>query len=147
MDIIDFQTKAKPQTGFIETYWFENENIGLIKTLFHRIVIPFEPFDSGLEYVTQPESTELLVEWAKLDLEDPSELDGIDLSKDASEGLEASIYLGGAHNWTRLKQFSLTKVQEVFSVHCLATVEFENEGVGQNETIQFETTVVYRGGG
>ncbi len=61
MDFIDLQSKAIPRPGHIEHYWFENENTGLKRTRFHRIVIPFEPFDSGLDYVSQPETTELVV--------------------------------------------------------------------------------------
>jgi hypothetical protein len=143
--VINLQSKTRPTTGYIEHYWFENERIGLTRTRFHRVVIPFEPFDSGLEYVAQPESTELVVEWAKLNLEDPSDLDGVDLSMNKLEGVEASIYLGGAHNWTRLERFRLTKANTGFNVSCVAIIEFANEGVGANETLEFESNVVYRG--
>ncbi len=64
---------------------------------------------------------------------------------DKVEGVEASVYLGAAHNWTHLKQFKLTKSQAGFHVSCAATVEFETEGVGKNEILKFETTAVYRG--
>jgi hypothetical protein len=49
METIGLQTKAYPQEGTIEHYWFENERVGLARTLFRRIRIPFEPFDSGLD--------------------------------------------------------------------------------------------------
>ncbi len=144
-DIIDLQRKTRPRTGYIEHYWFENELIGLPRTRFHRVVIPFEPFDSGLDYVAQPESTELVVEWAKLNREDPSDLDGVDLSMNEIEGVEASIYLGAAHNWTRLDRFRLTKADTGFKVSCVAIIEFENEGVGKTERLEFEANAVYRG--
>jgi hypothetical protein len=32
-----------------------------------------------------------------------------------------------------------------FDISRMAIVEFENEGAGQNEMIEFETNVVYRG--
>jgi hypothetical protein len=143
--VIDLSTKTRPLTGHIEHYWFENESIGLARTLFHRVVIPFEPFNSGLDYVEQPEATELVVEWAKLDLEDPSRLNGVDLSMEKLEGVEASIYLGGAHNRTHLKEFSLSEAEEGFRVSCVAVIDFETEGVGENEVLEFETTAVYRG--
>jgi hypothetical protein len=55
VETIRLQAKARPLEGTIEHYWFENEHVGLARTLFHRICIPFEPFDSGLDYVAQPE--------------------------------------------------------------------------------------------
>jgi hypothetical protein len=143
--IINLQGKTRPLTGYVEHYWFENENIGLLRTRFHRVVIPFEPFNSGLEYAAQPESTELVVEWAKLNLDDPSDLDGVDLAMNKIEGIEASIYLGAAHNWTHLERFKLTKTEAGFNVSCVGMIEFENEGVGKNEMLEFETDAVYRG--
>ena len=49
MDVIGLQEKARPRVGTIEHYWFENPHVGLPLTLFHRIIIPLEPFDSGLD--------------------------------------------------------------------------------------------------
>ena len=71
MQTIGLQSRARLLEGVIEHYWFENAHVGLARTLFHRIRIPFEPFDSGLEYVEQPERTELVVEWIKLGLDGP----------------------------------------------------------------------------
>ena len=61
------------------------------------------------------------------------------------EGVEASIYLGGAHNWTHLERFRLTKADTGFNVSCVAIIEFENEGVGKNERLEFAANAVYRG--
>jgi hypothetical protein len=66
MDVIDLQSKARPGIGRIEHYWFENALTGLRRTQFHRICVPFDPFDSGLDFVSQPESTELVLEWINL---------------------------------------------------------------------------------
>ena len=145
MDTINLQQKTRPLAGRVEYYWFENENIGLERTRFHRVVIPFEPFDSGLDYVEQPESTELAVDWAELGLSDPSDLDGVDLSMEKLDGVEASIYLGHAHNWAHLKEFKLSKVDEGLHVHCVAVIEFETEGVASNESLEFDATVTYLG--
>ena len=49
MDKIQLQNKTKALDGTIEAYWFENENIGLKNTLFHRLTIPLVAFDSGLD--------------------------------------------------------------------------------------------------
>lgn len=115
------------------------------RTRFHRVVIPFLPFDSGLEDIAQPESTELTVEWADLGLSDPSDLDGVDLSMEQLDGVEASIYLGGAHNGTHLREFRLTRVGRGFRVRCVAVVEFEAQGGGRNEPFEFEAMVTDRG--
>jgi len=145
LPVVDFQGKTRAKTGRAECYWFENQSVGLTKTRFHRVVIPFEPFDSGLDCGEQPEAPELVVDWAQLELDDPSDLEGVDLSMEGCEGVEASIYLGGAHNWTHLSRFLLTKAGEGFTVHCVARIEFENEGVAKNEALEFKTTVVYGG--
>lgn len=144
LPIVNLQCKTQPKIGYIEHYWFENENVGLVRTLFHRIVIPFEPFDSGLDYVEQPESTELVVDWVKLDLDNPSDLDGLDLSMDRIEGIEASIYLGAKHNWVDLKQFKITQTDAGYHIACVATIEFENERTARNETLEFDATAAYR---
>jgi hypothetical protein len=85
---INLQSKARPLTGRIEHYWFENEQVGLKKTRFHRIEIPFEPFDSGLNYVSQPESASLVVEWLVLEVEDPSRLGGVQISAASAPGMD-----------------------------------------------------------
>ncbi len=143
--LIDLQNKAGPLTGRIEHYWFENELVGLKRTQFHRIVIPFEPFDSGLEYVHQPQSTELVVEWINLGLADPADLDGVAIAMGSSPDVEASMYLGAAHNWTDLEELRLIKVGDHYRISCKAIVQFENESVGKNEAFIFETTASYLG--
>ncbi len=145
MDVIDLQTKARPVLGRIEHYWFENATTGLKRTLFHRIVVPFEPFDSGLGYVSQPESTELVVEWVNLGLADPSDLDGVVIAMGTTPDVEASIYLGAAHNWTDLKELHLSREGDAYRLRCRATVEFENEGVARNAPFEFEAIAKYVG--
>jgi hypothetical protein len=132
--------------GRIEHYWFENEHTGLKRTLFHRIVIPFAPFDSGLDYVRQPESTELVVEWIDLGLTDPADLDRVMIATGVTPHAEASIYIGSAHNWVNIRELHLVKEGDLYRVRCWANVEFENEAVGQNEPFSFQTTARYVGG-
>jgi hypothetical protein len=146
MDTIGLQQKAKPLEGTISCRWFENEQIGLARTLFHSVEIPFEPFDSGLDYVSQPEKTSLVVDWADLKLDDPSDLDEINLAMDKHEGVEASIYLGSAHNWAQLDRFLLKREGDRYRIECSALVEFENEGVAENERFEFSTFARFIGG-
>ena len=68
MDKIDLQNKTKAKQATIEAYWFENPHIDLERTLFHRITIPLEAFDSGHDYVEQPTETEIVLEWYDLSL-------------------------------------------------------------------------------
>ncbi|MBL7939204.1 MAG: hypothetical protein JNL43_07585 [Flavobacteriales bacterium] len=142
---VDLQRKARPLPGRIEHYWFENAHIGLKRTLFHRIVIPFEPFNSGLEWASQPETTELVIDWINLGLDDPADLDGLVIAMGRTPDVEASIYLGTAHNWTDIQELKLTRKGDVFQLQCQAIVEFENEGVARNEPFAFETTARYLG--
>ncbi|MCO6046765.1 hypothetical protein NG895_22945 [Aeoliella sp. ICT_H6.2] len=131
--------------GIIECYWFENEHIGLPRTLFHRIRIPFESFDSGLDYVSQPECTELVVEWINLGLDDPAALDGIEIVMGRTPDVEASIYVGAAHNWYQIEKLTLTRIGTRYEVKCTGKVEFSREGVANDELFAFETMVEYRG--
>jgi hypothetical protein len=143
--IIGLQTKARPLKGTIEHYWFENEHVGLARTLFHRIRIPFEPFDSGLDYVSQPEETELVVEWINLGLDDPAALDGVEIAMGQTSDVEASIYLGAAHNWYQIEKLTLTREGRRYRVASVGTVEFTREGVANDERFAFEATALYRG--
>lgn len=147
MMIMDLQAKVRPLIGRIEHYWFENEHIGLKPTRFHRIEIPFEPFDSGLTYVEQPETTSLVVDWLVLDIEDPAKLDGVNVSAASAPKMEASIYLGAAHNWFRISALAISGngVDFLFSVLCEGIVEFENEGVAKNEPFRLVAQAKYVG--
>jgi hypothetical protein len=142
---IGLQAKARPLDGTIEHYWFENKHVGLTRTLFHRILIPLAPFDSGLDYVEQPERTELVVEWINLGLKDPAALNGIEIAMGRTRDVEASIYLGAAHNWYQIEKLILTLVGSRYRVTSVGTVEFAREGVAQDEPFAFEASAVYRG--
>jgi len=142
---MNLQAKARPLVGRIEHYWFENEHIGLKRTRFHRIEIPFEPFDSGLSYVSQPETTSLMVEWLVLDIEDPAHLAGINVSSESAPDMEASIYLGSAHNWFQISNLTVSQDGSEFLVFCQGTVEFEGEGVARNEPFRIQAKATYVG--
>ena len=143
---IDLQSRTKVGTGEIEFYWFENPSIGLRRTLFHRISFPLEPFDSGLEYVGQPEKTEIVIEWINLGLQDPAALDGVSIVSGITKDVEASVYLGAAHNWITLRRLELVKRDDNrYRVSGRCRIEFEQEGVAENEDFEFEADAVFVG--
>ena len=139
MDKIQLQSKTKALKGTIEAYWFENTNIGLKNTLFHRITIPLSAFDSGLDYEAQPVNTCIVLDWYELGLSEPEQLDGLSLTHELYPSSEGSVYVGNAHNWCDVKKFNLTQKGDgdyVAAVELI--VEFENEGVAENELFIFE---------
>lgn len=144
MDTINLQNKTSALPGIIQSYWFENEHIGLAKTLFHKIEIPLQLFDSGLDYDSQPTDTVICFDWYKLELDDPSVLDGINFSHEIYSDAEASVYIGCAHNWCHVKTCLLEAVGEnEYKVTADIVVEFENERVAKNESFKFSTTAKY----
>ena len=137
---INLQHKTKAQKGTVEIYWFENKNIGLPKTLFHRIYIPLTPFNSGLEYESQPVDTQIIIEWINLNLGDPTNLDGLNLALSHSNETEVSIYIGSAHNQCDLKHMFLKKVSEnLYEATIDLIVDFEGEGIAENEGFSIVT--------
>jgi hypothetical protein len=144
MDKIQLQNKTKALEGTVEAYWFENENIGLENTLFHRLTIPLAAFDSGLDYDGQPVETEIVLDWYKLNLSDPEDLDGLNLSHELFPDAEGSVYVGSAHNWCNVKRLNVSKnIDGSFNVVGECLIEFENEGVAENELFNFETSISF----
>jgi hypothetical protein len=144
MDKINLQIKTKALQGKIESYWFENKNIGLKNTLFHRVTIPLEAFDSDLDYERKPLKTEIVFEWYKLNLSDPLKLDALNLSHEIYPNAEASIYVGWAHNWCNIKTLMFKLINDnLYDISGEIIVAFENEGIGQNETFAFKTSAIY----
>jgi hypothetical protein len=142
---IDLQKKTQAEKGIVEKYWFENENIGLKNTLFHRIIIPLKSFDSGLEYEQQPLETSLVVEFLKLDLSNPNELDGIVITTDKDSYNDASVYVGSAHNQFDINKLTFNKTSEnIYNIEGEIEVLFEHEMVAKNELFHFKTTVEFK---
>lgn len=145
MKTIGLQNKTKTQPGIIEKYWFENKDISLENTLFHRINIPLKPFDSGLEYEEQPVQTDISIEWINLQLENPDDLDNVSLESSKNNQVECSIYVGSAHNPCDIKKLTLNKVDsEKYKIEGELFVDFEHEGVAKSESFSFSTTVDYK---
>lgn len=138
MNTVDLQNKTKPKKGKIEIYFFENKNIGLKKTLFHRIYIPLEPFNSGLDYESQPVETEIVVEWLNLNLKEPTDLDDLKLTSSSEDETEISVYVGSAHNPCDVKRLALKRIDDnLYEAECELLVDFEHEGVAENEEFNF----------
>ena len=116
------------------------------KSRFHRVTVPLEPFDSGLEYVNQPEKPELVVEWIRLDIKDPSLLAGVEINSKICSDMEASIYIGYRHNWVDVKRLHFKELApNRYELDGLVNIEFENEGVAKNEEFQFKTIALFVG--
>lgn len=144
MSKIQLQSKTKALQGSIEAYYFENENIGLKKTLFHRVTIPLEAFDSGLDYEEQPVKTEIILDWYELGLSNPEKLEGLNLSHDLFPEAEGSVYIGNAHNWCNVKRLNIEQEPDgEFIAIGEILVEFENEGVSENEHFSFKTRLQF----
>jgi hypothetical protein len=141
MEKINLQKKAKAKKGAAEMYWFENEFVGLKKTLFHRITIPLTPFNSGLEYESQPVKTKIIFDWLVLDLADPNDLNDLEISSQKYEQLEASVYIGGAHNICDVNRLNIKRKKgNTYFIEGELLIVFEHEGVAENELFTFQTT-------
>lgn len=141
MDKINLQDKAKAKHGTAEMYWFENDFVGLKETLFHRITIPLTSFNSGLEYESQPVKTDIVFEWMVLNLVNPTDLDGLTISSQKYEKMEASVYIGGAHNVCDVNRLNIKiKKDNTYFIEGEILIIFEHEGVAENELFTFQTT-------
>ena len=144
METIELQSKTFALPGKVESYWFENSNIGLKNTQFHRVTIPLKEFDSGLSYEEQPLETDMVFDWYKLNIQNPEELNDINMSHANFKEAEASIYVGCAHNWCVVKKLLFTAQDDgKYKVIGELSIEFENERVAKNEDFNFETIVEY----
>ena len=146
MTIIPLQELTKRLDAQVESYWFENEDNGLKNTQYHRISIPLSPFNSGLSYMQQPENTRITVEWIDLRLDNPADLGGIVLKSETHPQMEASIYLGLAHNWIEVNSISIAALNDqTYSIDFKLLVDLETEGVGQNTEYSGSTRMSYFG--
>ena len=145
MQIIGLEDKVIPDTGKAEHYWFENKAIGLEIARYHRIVIPLGTFHTGPDWVAQPESPEVTIEWLKVPAQDPSNLVGEYVHGKNMCGVEASVYLGDSHNWIELESLRVIEANSGFRLLLSGIIDFEAEGVGRNERIRLEVPVVYSG--
>ena len=141
---INLKERTKCLEGELTPYWYENSFTGLKKTLFYRLNIPLSDFDSGLEYVNQPEKTSIMFEWLEFGIIQLHEIDELIINETSYPKLECSIYLGSAHNRCLVKHVQLVKIQHgEFEVKGELLIDFESEGVAENEFFDFSTIVKY----
>ena len=88
----------------------DNENI--IVGSANISTTPLKPFDSGLTYVEQPEETSIVIEWLKLDLDNPDNLDDLNINSTEYPDLECSIYIGSAHNICTVRMLRIVRVEK-----------------------------------
>jgi hypothetical protein len=146
MDKVNLQQKTSAREGTLSFYWLENPRENLPLTKFYRVQIPLAPFDSGLEWDLQPTETKLEIDGIVLAADDDTELDGLSISSASQPELEASIYLGAVHNPCDVEALTLTRrSEERFRLRARLLVDFEYEGVTENEIFELETDVRYLG--
>lgn len=142
MNSINLQDKTTAEKGKVEVFWFENKEINLLKTLFHRINIPLTSFDSGLDSDKQPVQTSIEIDWLNLNLRNPIELDKLILKSTPQDDTNVSIYVGNTHNPCDINRMTINKiVDNLYEIDCELFVDFEFEGIAQNEIFTFKTQV------
>lgn len=142
LPLINFAEKAEFLPGKIEAYWFENLHLGIQKTLFHSVTLPIKPFDSGFDCDENPLSTEIRCDFINLSLVNPYELDGIDINVKSYPQIDASMYLGNAHNPCDFNKLLFEKVdQDTYKVYGDIFIDFPFENIAKSENVVFETYV------
>jgi hypothetical protein len=87
--------------------------------------------------------TEIVMEWLELKLKEPTDLAGLKLSSNSEDEIEVSIYVGSAHNPCHIKKMEFQKTGDKnYKVNCSLLVDFEHEGVADNEEFNFSTELV-----
>jgi hypothetical protein len=87
----------------------------------------------------------LVVEFLKLDLPNPNELDGIVITTDKDSYNDASVYIGSAHNQFDINKLTFDKTSEnIYNIEGEIEVLFEHEMVAKNELFHFKTTVRFK---
>ena len=136
---IKIQEKTSVEKCKIESYWFENKSIGLENTLFYKIEFFLKEFDPCLDFEDGLVETKIVLDWYELKLESDFNLDGLNLSKSNYPGSEGSVYIGSVHNWCDIKELVFQKNKDgSFDISCSMIIEFENEGIAENEIFEFK---------
>ena len=86
------------------------------------------------------------MDWLMLNLTNPSDLDGLIISNQKYAQLEASVYIGGAHNWCDVNTLTINRKKEnTYVVEGELLIDFEHEGVAEKEHFTFKTTIEFNG--
>lgn len=147
--------KIHPQKGEFSCNLWENSYIGLPLTLFYSIEIPLLPFDTGHDYVDQPATTSIAMDWLKFI--NPSTGDNEKNWKNLTEKEflltyegdtgEGSIYLGSEHCQfnSRIKFLSLQDT--TFDIQLTLNVAFNIDTINLPDNGEFiiKTQVEFKG--
>jgi hypothetical protein len=143
-----------PLKGKMSCNLFENENIKLPLHLNYYVEIPLEEFDSGHDYVDQPTSTSLIIDWIQFKNQndtqekDWKQLEGksflISYEQETGEG---SVYLGTEHCQFNSQISFLKRTGSTFEVEIQTIINFNIETVNlpKDEVITFKTEVEFDG--
>ncbi len=145
----------QPQHGTMHACLWENTHTGLPLSLFYTLEIPLQPFDTGHEYVDQPASTSIMIEWINFsplgsskNISNWKYLLGNEyvISYETQTG-EGSIYLGTEHcpfN-SSIRFFSLE--ENTFELELTLAVDFniETKNLPENGLFKLKTKVDYNG--
>jgi len=139
---INLQEKTRAVNGTVETYWVENEDIGLERTMFHRIQIPLNPFQIEIDEEPRTLETEIVFEWLKLSLVNPRDFHGLKISSEKFVDLESSVYIGNVHNPCDVLNLEFSRIGlDEYLVKGDLIIDFEHELVAASEKFSFETKV------
>jgi hypothetical protein len=137
--------KFRPLPGQMTAHLVENPAFGLPRTLWYTITIPLKPFNSGLEYETQPVTTAIELEFLRKAQDDWRRLLGTSIQAVGDES-NSSIYLGSAHNPIDIYSITFTRTQGLwFNLDCTLFCDFAFENVGESTVLELTTSVVFTG--
>jgi hypothetical protein len=145
----------QPLKGQMSCYLWENLHIDLPLTLYYSIEIPLQPFNSGHDYVDQPTSTSVILEWVifrdgqnEQQERNWKNLVGrqFNLSFD-DETAEGSIYLGTEHCQFNGQVNFLSLNGTTFDIELKMAVDFNIETLNLDSDgfVKIKTQVDYDG--
>lgn len=119
---------------------YSKHNCGVETCKYFGLMVK-QGFNSGLEYESQPVKTEIVFDWLVLNLTNPSDLDGLEISSRKYEKLETSVYIGGAHNICDVNRLNIKRKKDnTYFIEGELLIIFEHEWVAENELFTFQTT-------
>ncbi|WP_299107272.1 hypothetical protein [uncultured Tenacibaculum sp.] len=80
------------------------------------------------------------MEWIQLDINNPFELDRINIVTTPEDDTQSSIYIGTRHTPSDIKNMKFRQIEkDKYEVICELFAEFEYESVAKNELLNFKT--------
>lgn len=114
-------SRLVPNGGELSSHIFENQSMGLARSLSWSITVEFEPIKYGRELF----SCNLMCEWIVWPLRDWRDLDGQELDVASGDnGVESSFYMGRHDLATRTAISLRHRRENVFSIKVDLCVDF-----------------------